>query len=204
MEELDYLKKHWNKEASFPKINKDDIRKMLHKSSYSILKWILIACSAEFVLGISLKIYYIFFDPNQMKNYDIVLEIISIIATGYFLILFFKEYGRIKTFVDTKSLMNSILKARSWVKMYITLTIAVIAIQWIIGITDNSIYEAFKTGYTSDGSTRTDFSTTEIIVILSLTFTFISLLLFLYYRLVYIRLIQKLKYNYEELARLEA
>lgn len=208
MEELDFLKQHWKKEDNFPKIDKDEIRTMLHKNSSSIVKWILIICLFEFLLGLSLKAYYFFIENEEMKTYDMTLEIISTIATGYILIIFLKEYKKIKTFVNTKSLMKSILKTRAWVKIYIIITLSIIAIQWIWGFVDNTYFKAFKKEYIKgandvESSTLTSLSDTTIAVSLFIAFTIISLFLFLYYRLVYIRLIQKLKHNYDDLINLE-
>lgn len=208
MEELDFLKQHWKKEHNFPKIDKAEIQKMLHKSSSSIVKWILIICLFEFLLGLSLKMYSFFYENEQMRAYDMTLEIISTIATGYILLIFLKEYRKIKTFTNTRSLMSSILKTRYWVKIYIIITMAIIAIQWIWGLIDRSLFEAFKRGYLqgfnkADPIQNTVFPDVYIATILLITFTIISLFLFLYYRLVYIRLIKKLKHNYEELVDLE-
>jgi hypothetical protein len=36
MDELDVLKQHWNKDNNFPKINREEIKEMLHKSSSSM------------------------------------------------------------------------------------------------------------------------------------------------------------------------
>lgn len=205
MEELDLLKKHWNKEDNFPKINKAEIRNMLHKNSSSILKWILIICSAEFIVGLSLKTYYLVYDTDKMKNYDMALEVIGTLATAYFLVLFYKEYVQIRTFTDTKSLMNSILKARSWVKRYIAITIGIILAQWTIGILDHSVFHSFKEGFNDGAGTTntTAISNTAMITIMLMTFTTIGILLLLYYRFIYVRLIKKLKKNYDELVSLD-
>lgn len=54
MEELDFLKSHWQKKESFPQIEANEIRNMLHKSSSSIVKWIFIISILEFVFGIAI------------------------------------------------------------------------------------------------------------------------------------------------------
>lgn len=205
MEELDFLKKHWNKEDNFPKINKDEIRRMLHKSSSSIVKWILIICCLEFLFGIAFKIYYVFFDDAIMKTYDIIFEVIGTITTAYFLILFLKEYNKIKIFTDTKSLMNSILITRNWVKKYIIITLGIILFQWFFGILDFSLYEDFMKGYNQSQSNNADIkiSSTTLSLLLALVLVTIFIILILYYRFVYIRLLRRLKNNYEELISIE-
>ena len=57
MDELDILKKDWNKEkVDYPKLSYDDIYKMILKKSSSIVKWIFIISILEFAfwIGISL------------------------------------------------------------------------------------------------------------------------------------------------------
>lgn len=201
MEELDVLKKHWKKEDNFPKINKDEIRRMLHKSSSSILKWILIICCFEFSIGLTLKIKYIFFDDTKMSSYDITIEAMATLVTAYFIYLFLNEYKKIKLFTDTKSLMSSILKSRNWVKKYIFFTIGIIVLQILISIFNNTLFNDFKRGYTNDN--KLSYSNDTLLIILLITFAIIALFLFLYYRLIYVQLLKKLKNNYNELVKLE-
>jgi len=210
MEELDLLKTHWKKEENFPKVNKEEIRRMLHKNSSSIVKWILILCLAEFVIGLSFKINFVLNETEKFDILDIGFEILGSVATGYFLVLFFKEYKKIKTFTDTKSLMTSILKARDWVKKYIIVTLSIIGIQSLIGIINFKIYEAFKQGYLAGSDIAYDpamektlFPNVMVFTALLMTFSILALVLFLYYRYVYIRLIERLKKNYDELVSLE-
>jgi len=210
MEELDLLKTHWKKEENFPKVNKEEIRRMLHKNSSSIVKWILILCLAEFVIGLSFKINFVLNETEKFDILDMGFEILGSVATGYFLVLFFKEYKKIKTFTDTKSLMTSILKARDWVKKYIIVTLSIIGIQSLIGIINFKIYEAFKQGYLAGSDIAYDpamektlFPNVMVFTALLMTFSILALVLFLYYRYVYIRLIERLKKNYDELVSLE-
>lgn len=215
MDELDFLKKHWDKDTSYTKIKRAEIKSMLHKSSSSIVKWLLILCSIELLLGIALKTYSIVDDNYDTKISNWILEIIGTISTIVFLTLFVQEYLKIKTTINTKTLMNSILKTRNWVKLYIIVTIGLIFIQFIIGIMDFSHFEAFKEGY-NDGykmgagdnipppeALLTDIDNTFLYIIFILTFLTIGGFIYLYYRLVYIRLIRKLKNNYDELVRLD-
>ena len=49
MEELDLLKKDWNKDH-YPKVSENDIYGMLHKSSSSTVKWIFYVSVIEFIV----------------------------------------------------------------------------------------------------------------------------------------------------------
>jgi len=106
--------------------------------------------------------------------------------------------------------MTSILKARDWVKKYIIVTLSIIGIQSLIGIINFKIYEAFKQGYLAGSDIAYDpamektlFPNVMVFTALLMTFSILALVLFLYYRYVYIRLIERLKKNYDELVSLE-
>ena len=69
MEELDLLKKHWNKEeVSFEQVSEKQIYKMIHKSSSSIVKWIFIISILEFLLW-SLMSFFMK-DSEVMRQFD--------------------------------------------------------------------------------------------------------------------------------------
>ena len=48
MDELEILKKDWQKNQKFPKLSKKEIYRLLHKKSSSIVKWIFILSIIEF------------------------------------------------------------------------------------------------------------------------------------------------------------
>ncbi len=59
MEELDILKKAWQKEEhSFQQVTEVEIYKMLHKKSSSIVKWILIISILEVLLWTTISIFF--------------------------------------------------------------------------------------------------------------------------------------------------
>ena len=58
MDELKQLKKDWQKDQKFPKINKSEIYKFLHKKSSSIVKWIFIISIVEFIFWSIIHRYY--------------------------------------------------------------------------------------------------------------------------------------------------
>lgn len=210
MNELDLLKTHWQKEQNYIKFKTEDIIQMIRRSSTSIVKWLLMVCSFELLLGISLKTYYIVEDNYDIKLFNLMFEIIGTISTIIFLILFVREYLKIKTSNNTKTLMNSILKTRNYVRLYIILTLSIFFIQMII---DLSHFENFNKGL-SDGFNDTSYNQDSkmektifpdilLYTIFILTISTIGTIIYLYYRLIYIKLIRKLKNNYNELIRLE-
>ena len=73
MDELELLKKHWNKSSTnYPSLNKADLYKLINMRSSSIVKWIFIISLLEF-LGWSLISFL--FDGTEslekMNNYNV-------------------------------------------------------------------------------------------------------------------------------------
>ncbi|MBE9489793.1 MAG: hypothetical protein IMY67_05830, partial [Bacteroidetes bacterium] len=69
MDELELLKKDWNKKDNdYPKLSYDEIYKMILKKSSSIVKWIFIISILEFVLWTGLS--FILKDTNYNKRFD--------------------------------------------------------------------------------------------------------------------------------------
>ena len=121
MEELDKLKNDWKKGGNkFPKFSEQEIYAMLHKRSSSIVKWILIISVIEFVFWIALSL--LLRDNPQMRKMNdlnlskiiIPLEIINYVIISVFVILFYKNYIKIKVTDNAKTLMKSILSTRRW------------------------------------------------------------------------------------------
>ena len=61
MEELDLLKKAWQKDThSFEQVSEMEIYKMLHRKSSSIVKWILIISVLEVLLWTAISVLFNF------------------------------------------------------------------------------------------------------------------------------------------------
>ncbi len=201
MDELDLLKSDWNKQDNFPKIDRSEIRMMLHRKSSSIVKWICIISCIEFGLGI---IFNLLFDYYTEDKDDSMLDNSSYIAyyiiLGVFIYFFFRQYRKIKNYKDTKTLTADILRSRKLVKTYVYLNLGLILIEAARG---------FVAGFTkSTAATQWQhiprwFEITMIaillIIVLSLFFGFV----WAFYYFVYLRLTKKLKKNYDELVKLE-
>lgn len=99
MEELDLLKKSWNKTESFPKISEEKIYAMLHKNSSSAVKWIFIISVIEIIFWTILSIFMSddeYF--NLLDSYHIKTPILILTVLNYGVILFFiyKFYNNYK------------------------------------------------------------------------------------------------------------
>ena len=75
MEELDILKKAWQKEEhSFQQVTEVEIYKMLHKKSSSIVKWILIISILEVLLWTTISIFFNTDDYlKEMHSEDLII-----------------------------------------------------------------------------------------------------------------------------------
>ena len=126
MEELDLLKKDWQKSGdSFEQVLEVEIYKMLHTKSSSIVKWILIISVLEFLFW-SLLTVFLNDDTYQSKmqeygieNLMFALNCINYLVIVVFIYLFYKNYKTISTTDSTNQLMKNILKTRKTVQNYI-------------------------------------------------------------------------------------
>lgn len=202
MAQLENLKNVWkNQEEEKIKFSKDDIFKMMHKKSSSVVKWILALSILEFLLP--LPNIFLFFsgqksDSGFVEKYDLnamlnVYYIVHVIIILGFIFCFFKNYKSISADTSVKSLMDDILKTRKTVKYYIYYNIIMAA---VIG------FHMFYKVFTSSSFRETIPENTNMIVIwmMSILMFFMVLALFwLIYRLIYGFFLKKLLRNYKEL-----
>lgn len=139
MEELDKLKNDWKmRENNFPKFSEQDIYRMLHKKSSSIVKWILIISILEFAFFMMLS--FVFNDNKSattieayMPSYlNIVISIISYGIIIYFIYQFYNNYRKIASTDSTKKLMQNILHTRKTVSYYIITNITFLIVYSLI------------------------------------------------------------------------
>ena len=114
MDELDFLKKDWKKQdASLPKVSFDQIYKMIHHKSSTIVKWILIICIAElfFWTGINFLIpdsYLEIYNQFHLKTFMLITQMIHYVVILVFIYYFYINYKSISVIDDTSSLMRKI------------------------------------------------------------------------------------------------
>ncbi|MGG5507395.1 MULTISPECIES: hypothetical protein [unclassified Myroides] len=203
MNELDLLKKHWNANHNFPKISKDEIMKMIHKKSSSIVMWIFIISVIEFLL-LNLASFFVFTEDSNLEeennsalfvfivnNIDYVSGVISLV----FILLFYTKYRKICVADNTKNLMKQILQTKKTVNYYIAINISLISVLSIFAIISILSMDADP----SHGWTFYAFVTGLFTLVFLLFFGF----MWLYYRVVYGILIKRLMKNYKELEKIE-
>ncbi|CAM4038342.1 MULTISPECIES: hypothetical protein [Flavobacterium] len=212
MDELDLLKKDWKKrENSFNQVSENDIYKMLHKRSSSIVKWILIISICEFIFWIGLSL--LMKQNDQLTNiyktdrYNMITisEIVNYIILLCFIFIFYKNYIKINANQSVKELIKNILKTKKTVQVYIKVILFYSAILVIVASVFQFNYnpELLKMYHEIEES-----GYKNLFIVISLLFVLIyigllSLFLWGFYKLIYGILLKKLYKNYEELKKLE-
>jgi len=215
MEELDLLKKAWQKDThKYEQVSENEIYKMLHTKSSSIVKWILIISILEFILWNIISI--LFLGDSYIRNkygnemYDYVVEInfvynvINYTVVAIFIYLFYVNYKRISTTTSTKQLMQDILKTRKTVHYYVWFNI----LFFVIGVL---VILYFQLNYDkkfaivmerihNDSGYMVMCKTFGIVLGLILVIVFF---IWLFYRIIYGILLGKLNKNYKELKKID-
>lgn len=204
MENLEELKNVWkNQGESSLKFSENEIYKMVHKKSSSIVRWILIISVLEFILP---NVLFLFTDHEKTVNfyseYGIhnltnIYSIIHLIIIIGFIYIFFKNYKRISAESSVKGLLNDILRTRRTVKNYIYYNITMAT---VIGV------HIFYIVFNSESFTTKLPEGTSMLVVWMAAIAALILVLILFwgfYRILYGILLKKLNLNYTELLKNE-
>ncbi len=210
MDELDLLKKDWNRQqGNYPKLTYDQIYKMIWKRSHSIVKWIFYISVIELLAGTIINIifsgdkYWQKIEMNDLSEVVTILYVVSYAITFYFIYRFYRNYKRISTTDDASTLMKNILKTRKTVKYYIAYVLISTGVV-VVGVLTYMILNHTPTEV-NDISNYT-FKTLDwikFIGVSALVLTVLLGLIWLFYRLLYGILLRRLKKNYVELKKLE-
>ncbi len=210
MDELELLKKDWQKEDDkFPKLTKDKIYSLLKKKSSSLVKWLFYISVAELVFWIVINTIPYFTSDDYRARLDAIysneliftgVPIFSYVIIVLFIYLLYKSYKTISVTDNAKKLMESILKTRKIVKYYVIYNLVMVFVSFAFGM-------YFAINNNNELSDKlVDFSTNQMLVFVSIMLLFFGiflLLVWLFYRLIYGILLGRLHKNYKELKKLE-
>lgn len=210
MDELDLLKKDWNKKQPENKqLSSKDIYPMLHKKSSTIVKTLFYISVAELVFWIAINsIPYLFSDSYKAKlehiyesdHFFIGLTIFSYAVIILFIYLLFKSQKAISVTDNAKKLMESIINTRKIIKYYVLYNLIMGGVTIIIGFYYSITYDP------KAASAFEHFSNKQLIVVslimIGVTLAFI-VIIWLFYKLIYGLLLKRLNRNYNELKKLE-
>lgn len=209
MDELELLKKDWNKETvDYKSYSDSDIYPMLHKKSSSIVKTLFYISIAELGFWLLAGILPYFLSSNFREKLEtsyenplfLGLSILSYSVILLFIYLLFKSYKAISSTDNAKKLMESILKTRKVIKYYVIFNLTMIFLSIPL-----SMYFEYQENPEFHQQV-VDASTNQMLilyVVAVLMAGFILLLLWLFYRLIYGVLLKRLNRNYNELKKLE-
>ncbi|UYW01671.1 hypothetical protein K5I29_01725 [Flavobacterium agricola] len=209
MDELDLLKNSWKQsQNNYPKYNDDELYKMLHKKSTSIVKWILIISIIELIIITSLDVFINNTPENDaiLLKYHVYHLLKGVTYLHYCIIIgfvytFYINFKKINVSDNLKKLMANILFVKKITNYYIIYNLSVMAITAIIYSIAAMLY---------DPTIQQMGSTKNKLVLylgfgfgLAVSFSLLIALFYFIYKLIYGRLIKKLTRNYEELKKLD-
>lgn len=209
MDELELLKKDWNKDKSDYKNYSDtDIYPMLHKKSSSIVKTLFYISVAELVFWLLVSyLPYLFSDKMKARldeSYEnplfVILTIFGFFVIGVFVYLLYKSHKSISTTDSAKKLMESILRTRKVIKYYVLYNLVMI----FISIPLSMYFEYNQNMQFHDQVAAFDSSQMTVLYAVTILITAVFIgLIWLFYRLLYGILLKRLNRNYDELKKLE-
>ena len=211
MDELEILKKDWQKNQKFPKLSKKEIYRLLHKKSSSIVKWIFILSIIEFCFWTLISLLMKDDDAQQrLDGYDVDHIIIPLMISGYiilvyFFVAFYNNYKKISSTDSVKLLMKNILNTRKTVKHYVLFNLIFLYISLIIAIiievNNNVDFKLITAKFTETGEYFILYGIVSILTLLMMVL--LTGILLGFYYLVYGLLLKRLKKNYKVLQELE-
>jgi hypothetical protein len=216
MKELDLLKKDWNKSAdAYEQVSENQIYKMIHQKSSSVVKWIFIISIIELGLGLFLGLILSFtkYDEKNVAlikqlgiyGYYIAVTVVLYIVIMYFIYKFYSMYRKISVDDNTKKLISTILKTRKVVKQYIAFNLSFFAVFFIV-FGGYLFYEGYLEGAAKKGVPHPEMPLNIalisffVLIIVTALFTFAF---WLVYKLIYGILLKRLQNNYEELKKID-
>ncbi len=210
--DLAQYKKAWeNQPEEKNKLSALEIYKMTQAKSTSIVKWIFIIGSLEFLFWIVLNIifsqlnYVAVYEELHLMQYIDFTYYFNFLVLILFLIVFYRNYTSVSTVENTKTLIKKIIRVRKTVKVYVyynvlATVLAMIIINVIIANTPGAIETMFKFQEINVESSQL---LTVYIVSQAIALVVVLVFLSLFYYLLYGLLLKKLNRNYKELTKLE-
>jgi ABC-type Fe3+ transport system permease subunit len=211
MEELDLLKKAWQKDTyKNEQISEVEIYKMLHTKSSSIVKWILIISIIELLFWTAISVCYNVDDYMKKQHaentivYLKALTLFNYAVIFWFIYCFYKNYIKISTTSSTKQLMQDILKTRKIVQYYVWYNLTMIVLSLIAGFVIAFVYNPKMALLKDKISHESNYHTLLITLgVMVLTCVIVVGLFWLFYRILYGILLRKLNTNYKELKKID-
>lgn len=209
MEELDLLKKDWKRrENAFEQLSEPDIYKMIHKSSSSLVRWILIISIVELVFWTAIGMVAgtdEYLDGMDNEAFRIGLSVLTYVNYAVvigFIYLFYRNYVQISTIADTRTLMKDILRTRRTVQYYVWYNLAMIGLSMAVGFVIAIVCSPQVAGL-KDVITHDNWALIKTVALLFVVLCLSVGLVWVIYRLIYGTLMRRLLANYRELKKID-
>lgn len=217
--DLDSFKKTWQEQPVQEKYNYNEILQMLNKKSRNYVKYIFWISVFEFLFFTLIGLFYIIQGKesnsfiniltklgvqrtseleNTFDNIYLVLKVLSLAITAYFVFKFYQNYKVIKIEENLKKFILQIITFKKTVNAFILINIALL-------ITFTSIFTIFV--FYILNTQNVEITNSTLIgfvagIIISTVFTVI--MVWLYYRVVYGIIIKKLDKNLTQLKEIDS
>ena len=217
--DLDNFKKSWQEQEVQPKYNSTEIEAMLNKSSRNYVKYILWISIAEFLIILCMNIYYTFLgdDSNSFikilarlgvqnstelqtsfGNLYLILKVISLVITAYFVVCFYQNYRKINIESNLKKLILQIIRFKKTVNLFILANILLL-------IVFTAVLTVFTFIVLSQQNIDLTHPTLIGFVVGIIVMTILSIvLIWIYYRVVYGIILKRLGKNLGELQKIDS
>ncbi|MBW7676575.1 beta-carotene 15,15'-monooxygenase [Chryseobacterium chendengshani] len=217
--DLDSFKKAWQEQPVQQKYDNKEILNMLNRKSRNYMKYIFWISVAEFSFFTIFGLFYILqnkesntfltslqklgVEKNQeletnLDSIYLIIKIVSLLVTGYFVIQFYQNYRKIKVEEDLKIFITRIINFKKTVNAFIVTNI-VLFVLFTATFTVFVFYVLNDQNIQITASAKTGF----IIGILISTLLCIFLI-WIYYRLVYGIIMKRLDKNLKQLKEIES
>ncbi|OCK52706.1 beta-carotene 15,15'-monooxygenase [Chryseobacterium sp. CBo1] len=217
--DLDSFKKTWQEQPVQPKYDDNEILKMLNKKSRNYMKYIFWISVAEFLFFSLMGIFYLVnsneFDSllnilekmgvqrndtiqNSLDTIYLVIKILSLLVTGFFVIKFYQNYRKIKIEEDLKLFIIRIITFKKTVNAFILTNIGLLLI--VIGALTAFAFYIFN----SQQIHLSRSSLMSFIIAISVSTILCVTLIWIYYRLVYGIIMSRLDKNLNQLKEIES
>lgn len=217
--DLDSFKKTWQEQPVQQKYGSGEILQMLNKKSRNYVKYIFWISVAEFLCFTLIGLFYIIQgkEPNSFLNileklgirqtpemetaFDtiyLILKIMSLSVTAYFVYLFYRNYRGIRIEENLKKFILKIIQFKKTVNAFILINIALL-------VTFTSIFTVFVIYILNTQNIElTNATLAGFIAGIVISTVFTVVMVWLYYRVVYGIIIRKLDRNLTQLKEMEA
>lgn len=215
--DIDQLKADWQKQDVQSKYGAGDIEQMLNHKSRNYVKYIYWISLLEFLVILLANAYYYFVNDSSdsvshilekmnisnskeiITKYDnlyLIMKVLSFVITGVFVVLFYINFKKIKVESNLKKFILQIIRFKKTVNAFILVNIGlIVGFILIFGV----YFMKLQSHTTLKSSTFTG-----LIVGFILAAAIGVGLLWLYYKLVYGIILNRLSYNLEQLKEIEA